>query len=1034
MLQKLLQLLVSFLTLLFFISPVSAQSQQNPPAVQQPQTGVQIEIKNPSFEKGNLTAEIAISSNSQISYYQNIYNYQLQSPPKSTNFTVGGRIIPGQSPGEIFSFGKSELFDLPAGATRRFTIKANLGEHLPTGTYILAVGVIGQAEAQVAYQTTSANITGDGNWVTIAPGSCQIFDGTRTFLAGDGPVITDPSKAYFQCVFENNGENDVQAQYNLTYAMGSVDEHAAIELIGPRDGGIIPAGQTKQIQFLAPAIQTPQVYEAFVSLVDSGNTTISPTAVFRWTVPGASANIYDVLIDKPSYQQGDAAIITAQVDPSMDLWWRAFPGEVGSTASGSAAIGTDLIGAKFVVKITNNSDVLCGEKSLFLPSTTGGPWEPQQIEVPISRDCDNVKVNLTIENDNKPLFTVNKFMGTQNQGFLSTKTAMVAGGILLLVLAIGGFIYWRKKRNNPPSSPDATATPKSVAPASLLILILCAIGGIISGALGASPAYADVVLSPIDNPINTPNVKGNLSDWFGTWGNVSNFSTTTPTGQSTLQISPDCKTLTLSIIGASSGGICRNASAGLHFKTYIDGKPANIAARLAEDDSGYSSSIYTPYSGGNEYITMAERGGSRFAYLQLQAPVTTSTSSGFLHKVDVHVGSIGSHGNIWTSFDRGIGDCAEAPGEPCYILLSGTYSCQPPPTPPPPPACSQQCSTVNDCAGNLEGCVECRPSGLGGISSESGSLMTCQPPPPPACNSFCASNNDCAKNTEGCTECVAGQCRIPPACNVACTKDDQCTGAKDGCTSCLPSDTGTGNVCRPTAACNVACTKDGQCAGAKDGCTACVGGVCKVPPACGVACTTKAECGGAKDGCSECMEGTCTDFSDNMCKCDGIVADVSYPSSAFKFEAFGKVEGANVKKAEIADITFRMTKDNQVIAKSNPITPEIVEDTAAKRRFKAAWQTAPPAADKNSTYRVFADVRCKPKKIVASTNEPTSSRSQAVATPQIKQLPAPKGLVLITTAINKAFAGNNETVKAATARLLIMFSACLLYTSPSPRD
>lgn len=295
-------------------------------------------------------------------------------------------------------------------------------------------------------------------------------------------------------------------------------------------------------------------------------------------------------------------------------------------------------------------------------------------------------------------------------------------------------------------------------------------------------------------------------------------------------------------------------------------------------------------------------------------------------------------------------------------------------------------------------------------------------PPPPVCDSTCyacGTYNGCGNYCGACpTPTPTPTPTPPPACNDSCNSDLDCSKAVDGCTSCLPNDAGTGNVCRPPAACNVACTRDGQCAGAKDGCTACVGGVCKPPPACGTACTTKADCAGAKDNCSECLEGTCTNFSDNMCKCDGITADMVYPGNSFNFEAFGKVEGGDVKKAEIADITFRMTKDNQVVAKSDPITPTVVENSANKMRFKAAWSTPPPPISANSTYRVFADVRCKPKRIVASGNDMFSPNPNAL----VKAPKAPVGLQFVADKINQFFDNKNAEVKAATDKLLALFA------------
>jgi hypothetical protein len=149
-----------------------------------------------------------------------------------------------------------------------------------------------------------------------------------------------------------------------------------------------------------------------------------------------------------------------------------------------------------------------------------------------------------------------------------------------------------------------------------------------------------------------------------------------------------------------------------------------------------------------------------------------------------------------------------------------------------------------------------------------------------------------------------------------------------------------------------------------------------------------------------------------------------YPSTSFNFEAFGKVDGANAKKAEIADITFRMTKDNQVIAKSNPITPTIVENDATKVKFKAAWSTSPPPVSKNSVYRVFADVRCKPKKIIASAKENfTPNPDVSVQAPQPRP---PLGLKLFMDLMDKLSNSQNWIGRAIVSDVMAQLA------SPSP--
>lgn len=352
----------------------------------------------------------------------------------------------------------------------------------------------------------------------------------------------------------------------------------------------------------------------------------------------------------------------------------------------------------------------------------------------------------------------------------------------------------------------------------------------------------------------------------------------------------------------------------------------------------------------------------------------------------------------------------------------------PTPTPTPPPACNVACTSNDYCLQAPDGCNTCM----------GGTCQKCEPKPAETRTLSCPPGQTGSITETRTYACPAGSwsewtatsntCTPPPACGDSCTSDSYCFGAPDGCTSCIPNNSGTGKVCAPPPACGSSCVRDDQCIGdaARNGCTACVSGTCRIPPACGTACTTKADCSGAKDNCSECLEGTCSDYNANMCKCDGIVADMSFPSNAFKFEAFGKVEGGDVKKAEIADITFRMTKNNQVIAKSNPITPEVVENSGSKLRFKAAWQTTPPAVDKNATYRLFADVRCKPKRITASNGELASIPQSEPVFESAQQLPPPPGLQMIANVINYLFGKGSDLI---TKEALAQFSS-----SPTPNQ
>jgi hypothetical protein len=278
-------------------------------------------------------------------------------------------------------------------------------------------------------------------------------------------------------------------------------------------------------------------------------------------------------------------------------------------------------------------------------------------------------------------------------------------------------------------------------------------------------------------------------------------------------------------------------------------------------------------------------------------------------------------------------------GDSCYGVLQksnlNTVSCL---------ACNQSCESTDQCLGNVDGCVECRPNDSG--------QKVCQPPPL-ACNATCSDSKDCSGNKEGCISCEPNAqgtgkvCAPPPACGTGCVRNDQCAGStKDGCTVCLPNNTGSGSVCSKPPACGVTCERDDQCAGAtKDGCTVCAPGA---------------------DGKKICQE----PFDEGACKCDGFNAlNLQNPTNSnFQFEAFGKVEGANVNKAAVKSIQFQMTKSTKsnptagtVIASSDVLTPQIVSSTSDKVRYRSTWSVTPPAYDPNGVYRVFANIKCDRK-------------------------------------------------------------------------
>lgn len=309
------------------------------------------------------------------------------------------------------------------------------------------------------------------------------------------------------------------------------------------------------------------------------------------------------------------------------------------------------------------------------------------------------------------------------------------------------------------------------------------------------------------------------------------------------------------------------------------------------------------------------------------------------------------------------GDCSA-----CLPNAGGSYVCQP------PVACGTTCTQASDCAGARNGCTACVPN-----QNDQGS--SCQQPP--SCGTTCTQASDCAGARNGCTACVpdadgsGSSCQTPPSCGSACARDDQCTGARNSsgtaCSDCRPNSTGQ-QVCQPVVACNSSCTRDSDCdAGdAKaQGCTTCLPGsngqlTCQKNIACNSACTRDSDCnaGDAKAaGCTSCIANKCQTFNEDMCKCDGITFTQIASGQEVTVTNFEKVEGPNIMKAKVQDMTFFFTEGRganaPVIAKSQPIKATIISQTADKVRYQAQWKVKVPENVKPGVdYQIFAQVKC----------------------------------------------------------------------------
>lgn len=365
----------------------------------------------------------------------------------------------------------------------------------------------------------------------------------------------------------------------------------------------------------------------------------------------------------------------------------------------------------------------------------------------------------------------------------------------------------------------------------------------------------------------------------------------------------------------------------------------------------------------------------------------------------------------------------------CRANAAGNDVCQPPPvTVTQPPACGSACDRTNTSA-----CAGVRTSAGGDCSAclpNAGGSYVCQPPV--ACNSACNLDSDCAGARNGCTACVEGEdgdktCQVPPSCGTTCTQASDCAGARNGCTACIPNTNGQGsscqtppscgaacninnsascanvktstgadcsncrpnaggqNICQPPIACNSACTRDSDCNAGDaraQGCTSCLPGsngqlTCQKNIACNSACTKDSDCNAGdalKNGCTSCIANKCQTFNEDMCDCDGITFTQIASGQEVTVTNFEKVEGPNIMKAKVQDMTFLLTEglgtNAPILARSQPIKPTIVSQTAQKVRYQAQWKVKIPENVKPGVdYQIFAQVKCvKQSELVMTSN------------------------------------------------------------------
>jgi hypothetical protein len=224
----------------------------------------------------------------------------------------------------------------------------------------------------------------------------------------------------------------------------------------------------------------------------------------------------------------------------------------------------------------------------------------------------------------------------------------------------------------------------------------------------------------------------------------------------------------------------------------------------------------------------------------------------------------------------------------------------------------------------------CKSEDLKGFMAWYSGACPAETPIVPACNTDCSSNpNICQQATGGCTTCADNSsggktCQPPvvPACNTDCTSNPNiCQQASGGCTVCADNASGGGKSCQPPT---------------------------NQPPV------------------TNPPVSPTPDFSEAMCKCDGMTVSQIIPGQPAVFTATAKVTGSDVTKAEAKQIEFTLGVGNDPANRKLVAGPDRVNTTSSgtstEMKYTAQWTVNIPAAvQKDVEYHARAAIKCTRK-------------------------------------------------------------------------
>lgn len=443
--------------------PGKSQNQQiSSPSTPKASTGENIKQKTPNTQKlaisfqengiqnGKIVGDLVIENKSDIAYADLYYDVILQKTDKYQQLQEKDKRVITIDEGDRLAYQELKLGNLMAKEKKVLPLSFSFPTNINNGRYNLRTILLENDGTPISGSLNTVSLLGTGEVLTLKNDSCEILTEGQTFKTGDGPNVNPNGLVQAKCTFTNMQKKDIAVVPNVTYGVRYVVGYPPSQKqqqLG-QEPIVFKTNETKDVLVALPRTSTPQVYQAYLSLINGKKEQLSVYTVFRWVVRGPSAYIRQSNLNQDYYGKGDTAKVSVSAGPSMDLYWRGDP-------KYKAPQGTDLTDAKLQVSLQSNG-VECGKTLVDLPKgTSEGSWKtngvPLTTNISVVKDCKNPVVLASVVSDNKTLATYKKPTVTNsNQTLFPTQLVVVILSILA-VCAVAAYIITQKKKNVSPA-------------------------------------------------------------------------------------------------------------------------------------------------------------------------------------------------------------------------------------------------------------------------------------------------------------------------------------------------------------------------------------------------------------------------------------------------------------------------------------------------------------------------------------------------------------------------------------------------------